>query len=90
MSNQNSTGGELVKTPYTKTHYKNQKEIDDFVKCCDPDNGYLYFMDNFFYIQHPTQGSIQYHPYEYQCFLQPQEHVLSQQNHPHPVVFQLQ
>ena len=66
MSNQNSTGGELVKTPYTKTHYKNQQEIDDFVKCCDPDTGYLYFMDNFFYIQHPTQGSIQYHPYEYQ------------------------
>ena len=28
MSNQNSTGGELVKTPYTKTHYKNQKEIE--------------------------------------------------------------
>ena len=66
MSSQNTSGGELVKTPYTKTHYKNQKEIDDFVKCCDPDNGYLYFMDNFFYIQHPTQGSIQYHPYEYQ------------------------
>ena len=66
MSNSNTTGGELVKTPYTKTHYKNQKEIDDFVKCCDPDTGYLYFMDNFFHIQHPTQGSIQYHPYEYQ------------------------
>ena len=67
MSNFNASGtGELVKPAYKKTAFKNQKEIDDFVKCCDPDTGYLYFMDNFFYIQHPTQGSIQYHPYEYQ------------------------
>jgi hypothetical protein len=67
MSNFNTSGtGELVKPAYKKTAFKNQKEIDDFVKCCDPESGYLYFMDNFFYIQHPTQGSIQYHPYEYQ------------------------
>ena len=56
----------LVKTPYTKTIFKTQKELDDFVKCCDPINGYLYFMDNFFYIQHPTRGSMLYHPWPYQ------------------------
>lgn len=56
----------LVKTPYTKTIFKTQKELDDFVKCCDPINGYLYFMDNFFYIQHPTRGSLLYHPWPYQ------------------------
>jgi hypothetical protein len=56
----------LVKTPYVKTKYKTQKELDDFIKCCDPDTGYLYFMDNFFYIQHPTKGSMVYHPWEYQ------------------------
>lgn len=56
----------LVKDPYVKTHFKDQKELDDFVKCCDPINGYLYFMDNFFMIQHPTKGSIAYHPYDYQ------------------------
>jgi len=56
----------LVKTPYTKTKFKTQKELDDFVKCCDPDTGYLYFMDNFFMIQHPTRGSMVYHPWEYQ------------------------
>ena len=56
----------LVKTPYQKTKFKTQKELDDFVKCCDPDTGYLYFMDNFFMIQHPTRGSMNYHPWEYQ------------------------
>ena len=67
MSNFNTSGtGELVKPAYKKTHFKNQTEIEDFAKCCDPDTGFMYFMDNFFYIQHPTQGSIQYHPYEYQ------------------------
>lgn len=56
----------LVKTPYVKTKFKTQKELDDFVKCCDPKTGYLYFMDNFFYIQHPTRGSMVYHPWPYQ------------------------
>jgi hypothetical protein len=56
----------LVKDPYVKTQFKTQKELDDFVKCCDPVTGYLYFLDNFFMIQHPTQGAIAYHPYEYQ------------------------
>lgn len=56
----------LVKTPYTKTKFKTQKDLDDFIKCCDPDTGYLYFMDNFFMIQHPTRGSMVYHPWDYQ------------------------
>jgi hypothetical protein len=56
----------LVKAPYTKTVFKTQKDLDDFVKCCDPVTGYLYFMDNFFMIQHPTRGSMNYHPYDYQ------------------------
>ena len=56
----------LVKTPYVKTKFATQKELDDFIKCCDPVTGYLYFMDNFFYIQHPTKGSMVYHPWDYQ------------------------
>lgn len=56
----------LVKTPYVKTKFKTQKDLDDFIKCCDPKTGYLYFMDNFFYIQHPTRGSMVYHPWDYQ------------------------
>ena len=56
----------LVKTPYVKTKFATQKQLDDFIKCCDPQTGYLYFMDNFFYIQHPTRGSMVYHPWPYQ------------------------
>ena len=56
----------LVKNPYTKTVFETDKELQDFIKCCDPDTGYLYFMDNFFYIQHPTKGSMLYHPWPYQ------------------------
>ena len=41
----------LVKNPYTKTVFKSDKDLEDFVKCCDPETGYLHFMDNFFYIQ---------------------------------------
>ena len=62
----NNAGPSLVKNPYTKTKFKNDKELQDFIKCCDPATGYLYFMDNFFMIQHPTKGSMVYHPWEYQ------------------------
>ncbi len=55
----------LIKDPYKKTTFT-QKELEEFVKCCDPETGYLYFMDNFFMIQHPTKGSMHYHPWEYQ------------------------
>jgi hypothetical protein len=56
----------LIKEPYKKTVFKNQKELDEFLKCCDPETGYLYFMDNFFMIQHPTKGAMHYHPWEFQ------------------------
>ena len=56
----------LVKTPYEKTKFKSDDELNDFIKCCDPNTGYLYFMDNFFMIQHPTKGSMNYHPWEFQ------------------------
>ena len=56
----------LIKNPYEKTKFANDQELTDFIKCCDPDTGPMYFMDNFFMIQHPTKGSMNYHPYEYQ------------------------
>ena len=65
MSNK-SGQSDLVKSPYTKTHFVNQQQIDEFVACCDQVTGHLYFMDNFFYIQHPTKGSMVYHPWDYQ------------------------
>ena len=56
----------LVKDPYVKTHFPDQQSLDDFIKCCDPVMGHLYFMDNFFMIQHPTRGAMHYHPWDYQ------------------------
>ncbi len=55
----------LVKTPYTRSTYTDE-QIEEFVKCADPKNGPHYFLENFFYIQHPTKGRMLYQPYDYQ------------------------
>jgi hypothetical protein len=57
--------GNLVKAPYKKQVFT-QQQLDEFLKCADADLGPQYFMDNFFYIQHPTRGKMLYHPFEYQ------------------------
>jgi hypothetical protein len=59
----------FVKDPYVKTHFATQQELDDFIACCDPQTGYAYFMSHFFYIQHPTKGSMLYQPWDYQVEL---------------------
>jgi len=55
----------LVKAPYTSIEYTDQ-QIREFAACADPVTGPMYFLDNFFYIQHPTRGRMLYHPFEYQ------------------------
>lgn len=60
--------GVLVKAPYRKQQYTDQ-QLEEFLSCADPDTGPFYFMDHFFYIQHPTQGKMLYHPYPYQVKL---------------------
>ena len=55
----------LVKAPYRRQHWTNE-QLEEFMKCADPVTGPQYFMDNFFYIQHPTKGKMLYHPFEYQ------------------------
>lgn len=55
----------LVKAPYRRQHWTD-KQLEEFMKCADPDTGPQYFMDNFFHIQHPTKGKMLYHPFEYQ------------------------
>ena len=55
----------LVKTPYKKEVYTSE-QIEQFAKCADPKNGPHYFLENFFYIQHPTQGRMLYRPFDYQ------------------------
>lgn len=46
-----------------------EEKIIEFVKCCDQTNGPMYFMKNFFHIQHPTRGKIKYSPYDFQLEL---------------------
>jgi hypothetical protein len=55
----------LAKTPYKKQVWTEQ-QLTEFALCADPVTGPEYFMDHFFYIQHPVRGKMQYHPYEYQ------------------------
>ena len=55
----------LVRAPHVRMPYT-QQQIDEFRQCADPVNGPMYFMDHFFYIQHPTRGRMLYQPYEYQ------------------------
>ena len=59
------TDNKLVKTAYSADKYT-EKDIEDLMKCSDPVDGPHYFLDNFFYIQHPTKGKLQYEPFEYQ------------------------
>lgn len=59
----------LIKDPHVQTEFKNQQELEHFLKCSDPNTGYQHFLENFFYIQHPTRGSMLYQPYDYQTDL---------------------
>jgi hypothetical protein len=55
----------IIRSPYRKMSMT-EKQIVEFARCADPVDGPTYFMSNYFFIQHPTKGAIQYHPFEYQ------------------------
>jgi hypothetical protein len=55
----------LVKKAHSPTIF-NEQQIEEFMRCADPVTGPAYFLDNFFYIQHPTRGRMLLHPFEYQ------------------------
>jgi hypothetical protein len=55
----------IIKTPY-RAMSMTEQQIIEFARCADPVTGASYFMSNYFFIQHPTRGAIQYIPYEYQ------------------------
>ena len=57
--------GVLTKAPHRKETFSEQ-QLEEFMKCADPDDGPMFFMDNFFYIQHPTRGKMLYHPFDFQ------------------------
>ncbi len=58
----------LVKKPH-QTQRFTAKQLQEFRKCMDPITGPMFFADNFCWVQHPTKGKIQYHPFKYQIEL---------------------
>lgn len=55
----------LIKKAYQKVTYTD-KQIQAFALCSDLETGPQYFMRNFFYIQHPVKGKMQFEPFDYQ------------------------
>ena len=60
-----SLEGVLVKKAHTKEKFT-EEQVNDLLMCADPMEGYMYFVKNFFHIQHPTRGKVKFEPYEYQ------------------------
>jgi len=57
--------GKLVKSAHTTQRWTEQ-DIVDFGQCMDPVTGPHHFLDNFFFIQHPTKGKLKYEAFDYQ------------------------
>lgn len=55
----------LVKRAYSKVSYT-KEQIDELKACMDPTTGPLFFIENFMYIQHPTQGRQRIKLYDFQ------------------------
>jgi hypothetical protein len=60
-----SLEGVLVKKAHTKEKFT-EDQVTDLLKCSDPIEGYMYYVKNFFYIQHPVRGKVKFEPFEYQ------------------------
>ena len=63
-----SLDGVLTKKAHSKEKFT-EDQVRDLLMCADPETGYLYFVRNFFYIQHPVKGKMKFEPYEYQVGL---------------------
>ena len=55
----------LVKKPNTKESFT-ETQLREVIKCADPVSGPAHFLENYFYIQHPTKGRMRYSPFDYQ------------------------
>lgn len=55
----------LIKKPHLTERYT-EAQLIELAKCADPIDGPHYFLNNFFMIQHPTRGAMQYVPFPYQ------------------------
>lgn len=64
----NNLGDVLIKKPYIKIPYSDN-QMQELMNCIDSEYGPRYFMENFFYIQHPTKGRLLFEPFDYQIKL---------------------
>ena len=55
----------LIKKPNVQENYT-EYQIREIIRCADPVTGPQYFLENYFYIQHPTKGRLLYQPFDYQ------------------------
>jgi len=60
-----SLEGVLVKKAHAKLTYTDD-ELKEFIACADQETGPMFFMSNFFHIQHPKKGKLLYDPFDYQ------------------------
>jgi len=60
-----SLDGKLIKTAHSTQKFT-EEDIANLIKCQDPVTGAKFFLDNYFFIQHPTKGKIQYQAFPYQ------------------------
>jgi len=60
-----SLDGVLTKKAHKKDKFS-EAQVSELLACADPKNGYTYFTEHFFYIQHPTKGKLLLAPFEYQ------------------------
>lgn len=58
----------LIKKPNIKQSFT-EEQIQEVIRCADPVDGPKYFLENYFYIQHPTKGRMLYQPFDYQLRL---------------------
>lgn len=56
---------QLVKKAHATIKWTD-KLIQELASCQDHSNGPHFFLENFFYIQHPVKGKLKYEPFEYQ------------------------
>lgn len=57
--------GVLIKKAHKKQKFT-EWEMTELMRCQDPITGPSYFLNNYFFIQHPTKGKIQYKSFKYQ------------------------
>ena len=60
-----SLDGVLIKKAHQKEKFTDE-QLREFASCTKPLSGPLYFLSNFFFIQHPIKGKMLYNPFDYQ------------------------